>query len=153
MILTDHILNVWPRAIETSRVMVDSKSPVRAMDKGDRLWRDHLVFSYLVLSTTFFVAQHVVRWFSQTKMNQCCSLKGPVTDPTGPSTDPSPVAYRVLRGGSYNRPARRCRSAERSGDWPGYRTWDIGFRLVRTATLFTDGFESGDTSAWSSTIP
>ncbi len=41
------------------------------------------------------------------------------------------AAYRVVRGGSWNGRAVRCRSAIRYGDAPGDRD-DVGFRLSRT---------------------
>ncbi|MFA7242950.1 MAG: formylglycine-generating enzyme family protein [Sulfuricellaceae bacterium] len=52
---------------------------------------------------------------------------GVATDPQGP---PSGRA-RVLRGGSWFGSGGSCRSAERSGNGPGFRSDDIGFRLAR----------------------
>ena len=51
---------------------------------------------------------------------------GPVTDPVGPDDG----VARVLRGGGWRNPARNCRSAYRSGLWPGSRGDYFGFRLV-----------------------
>jgi len=51
---------------------------------------------------------------------------GSVTDPTGSSSG----SARVIRGGSWFSHAGRCRSADRSGSWPGYRDHDLGFRLA-----------------------
>ncbi|MCP4600358.1 MAG: SUMF1/EgtB/PvdO family nonheme iron enzyme [Proteobacteria bacterium] len=53
---------------------------------------------------------------------------GPVTDPVGPSSG----SYRVLRGGSWGNYARRCRSAHRLRNSPGFRGASLGFRLART---------------------
>ena len=53
---------------------------------------------------------------------------GPVTDPGGPESG----SGRVLRGGGWNRLARYVRSASRSSSSPGYRSYGLGFRLVRT---------------------
>jgi formylglycine-generating enzyme required for sulfatase activity len=39
---------------------------------------------------------------------------------------------RVCRGGSFNSPAERCRSALRSNDLPGRRFNDLGFRPARS---------------------
>jgi len=50
-------------------------------------------------------------------------------DPVGPSTG----SYRVLRGGGWDYGARVLRSASRDSGSPGYRSYDVGFRLVRTA--------------------
>jgi len=50
---------------------------------------------------------------------------GRVTDPVGPSS----VALRVRRGGSWNRFGLLCRSANRSGHYPGVRDITLGFRL------------------------
>jgi len=52
---------------------------------------------------------------------------GSVTDPTGPSSG----AHRVDRGGSWSRYAGSCRSAGRSGRFPGFRYGFLGFRLAR----------------------
>ncbi len=51
---------------------------------------------------------------------------GAVTDPTGPASG----VLRVLRGGSYWRYARSCRSAYRNGSWPASRGRSRGLRLL-----------------------
>jgi formylglycine-generating enzyme required for sulfatase activity len=49
------------------------------------------------------------------------------TNPTGPSSG----SCRVLRGGSWDRNARRCRVSYRDGrTFPDYRSYDSGFRLA-----------------------
>jgi formylglycine-generating enzyme required for sulfatase activity len=48
-----------------------------------------------------------------------------VTDPTGPASG----LYRVIRGGSYLKPAEYCRSASRSGYKPSSRNYHHGFRV------------------------
>ncbi|GDY11332.1 hypothetical protein LBMAG53_02090 [Planctomycetota bacterium] len=50
-------------------------------------------------------------------------------DPVGPSGG----ANRILRGGSWLEPAKKCRSANRSGDYPGNRSHDQGLRLAAPA--------------------
>ena len=57
----------------------------------------------------------------------------PVTDPQGPETG----INRVIRGGAFNSEALHCRSAARFEAPPSERSYNIGFRLVRT--LDTDG--------------
>jgi formylglycine-generating enzyme required for sulfatase activity len=52
--------------------------------------------------------------------------KSPAHDPEGPSDG----ANRVVRGGCCYDPARNCRSAFRLRYVPGYRYYDLGFRLV-----------------------
>ena len=52
---------------------------------------------------------------------------GAVADPNGPRSG----SIRVYRGGSWNYFARYCRSANRDGRSPGYRYFDLGFRLLR----------------------
>ena len=54
---------------------------------------------------------------------------GTVTDPLGAGTG----SFRVLRGGSWIGYARHARAANRTFDTPGYRYYDLGFRLSRTA--------------------
>jgi formylglycine-generating enzyme required for sulfatase activity len=51
-------------------------------------------------------------------------VQTPVDDPTGPLGG----SYRVNRGGSWNGPARGCRSANRSHGVPGNRDLTLGFR-------------------------
>ena len=48
------------------------------------------------------------------------------TDPQGPAQG----SYRVLRGGSWDSSARRCRSADRGRSYPSNRIFDHGFRLA-----------------------
>lgn len=50
----------------------------------------------------------------------------PQTNPTGPSSG----SCRVFRGGSWFGNAGRCRMSIRGDDYPGYRCYDLGFRLV-----------------------
>jgi len=50
------------------------------------------------------------------------------TNPRGPSTG----AYRVSRGGSWSYVPQGCRVARRIDGDPGYRDFDVGFRLART---------------------
>jgi formylglycine-generating enzyme required for sulfatase activity len=53
---------------------------------------------------------------------------GPVEDPTGPETG----GERVLRGGSWNSNQNFARCADRFRLNPYYRSFNIGFRCVRT---------------------
>ena len=48
------------------------------------------------------------------------------TDPTGPAKG----AWRVLRGGAFDTPAGRCRSAAREGMDPDKKMPNVGFRVV-----------------------
>lgn len=50
----------------------------------------------------------------------------PLTDPTGPLTG----STRVWRGGSWNNPAWRCRTAFRRGSPPDDRGDSLGFRVI-----------------------
>ncbi|MBM3288248.1 MAG: hypothetical protein FJY88_13005, partial [Candidatus Eisenbacteria bacterium] len=58
------------------------------------------------------------------------SYGGTVTDPTGPGSG----SNRVERGGSWLVNARYCRSAYRSLHTPGYRSYNLGFRLARNGS-------------------
>jgi len=51
--------------------------------------------------------------------------KSPADDPSGPTTG----SIRVFRGGSWYDYAGYCRSADRRGDTPGGRYYDLGFRV------------------------
>jgi formylglycine-generating enzyme required for sulfatase activity len=52
--------------------------------------------------------------------------QNPVTDPPGPPQGTS----HVLRGGSWLSVSYLCRTAYRFSNWPDYRYYDIGFRVV-----------------------
>ena len=52
---------------------------------------------------------------------------------TTPMIDPQGAVKggdRVLRGGSWYGIGRDCRSADRDGNWPDFRYFDVGFRLL-----------------------
>jgi len=55
-----------------------------------------------------------------------CRKQGVVENPQGPTKG----SYRVLRGGCWDDSAQYCRSAYRYNSSPGYRTNNVGFRLV-----------------------
>ena len=52
----------------------------------------------------------------------------PATDPIGPTTG----ADRVMRGGSLDLAATYARVAERSSYTPTFRSYGLGFRIVRS---------------------
>jgi formylglycine-generating enzyme required for sulfatase activity len=63
----------------------------------------------------------------------CADWYGPyppaaVTNPSGPSGG----SDRVIRGGCWHSLSRSCRAASRSRYVPGYRSYDLGFRLARS---------------------
>lgn len=47
-------------------------------------------------------------------------------DPRGPDEG----AFRVVRGGAWDQPAKACRAAHRIAFEPGYRRFNLGFRLA-----------------------
>jgi len=61
-------------------------------------------------------------WYSRTAY-----ARAPTTSPVGPGRGDA----RVIRSGSWQDVAAYCRSANRSGRWPGGRYEDLGFRVVR----------------------
>ncbi|TLU87344.1 MAG: formylglycine-generating enzyme family protein [Chlorobium sp.] len=71
------------------------------------------------------VAEWCSDWFGE-RYYDACKASGTVTNPAGPSSG----FDRVLRGGSWNRPAMFCRTALRNSFAPDYRNAYIGFRLV-----------------------
>ncbi|NUQ62837.1 MAG: SUMF1/EgtB/PvdO family nonheme iron enzyme [Pirellulales bacterium] len=55
----------------------------------------------------------------------------PLEDPTGPEGG----EHQVLRGGGWSGVAPFCRAACRHGSGPGFRVYDLGFRLARTVSF------------------
>jgi len=55
----------------------------------------------------------------------------PAEDPLGPTEGPK----QVIRGGSWNYIAKGCRNAARASKTPETRSFEVGFRPVRTITL------------------
>ncbi len=64
-------------------------------------------------------------WYGDKYYDEC-KAKGTVENSAGPETG----SIRVLRGGHWYSYARSCRSANRGNASPGYRSADVGFRLV-----------------------
>jgi formylglycine-generating enzyme required for sulfatase activity len=58
----------------------------------------------------------------------------PHTSGTLPEKAVSNESIRVLRGGSFDLPPRSVRSADRSGNRPANRFYNVGFRVARTLT-------------------
>jgi formylglycine-generating enzyme len=58
-----------------------------------------------------------------------------VTDPTGTGSSTGPMAYRVLRGGSWFNPAADIRVSFRGFGLPGLQANILGFRLSRTSDI------------------
>ncbi|MCD4652268.1 MAG: formylglycine-generating enzyme family protein, partial [Candidatus Cloacimonetes bacterium] len=60
----------------------------------------------------------------------------PKTNPAGPDENsyvPAKSSYKVRRGGSWNYGADGCRTTFRYMGVPAFHSYDIGFRVVRTA--------------------
>jgi eukaryotic-like serine/threonine-protein kinase len=51
--------------------------------------------------------------------------------PMGDPNNPSRFPLRLIRGGCWYDPARKCRSASRGGCSPGFRIGFVGFRVAR----------------------
>ncbi|MFM8892923.1 MAG: formylglycine-generating enzyme family protein, partial [Planctomycetia bacterium] len=71
----------------------------------------------------FDVHGNVWEWVADWQADR---VESPVTDPQGPPTG----SFRGYRGGSFTTPPAYCRSGFRSGFHPGYRGYDVGFRLA-----------------------
>jgi formylglycine-generating enzyme required for sulfatase activity len=61
-------------------------------------------------------------------------MRGNVWEWTATETTDYSGSNRVVRGGGWINFARNVRSASRFGFAPGFRNFDLGFRLVRTST-------------------
>lgn len=70
---------------------------------------------------------NVLEWCSDWKGNYTSS---PAVDPTGADSGD----IRVLRGGCFHYSARSCRVASRDRNFPSFRHYGIGFRLVLSSS-------------------
>jgi len=68
---------------------------------------------------------NVVEWCSD-RYDKNYYSKSPSVDPEGPNTG----SNRVLRGGGWDSHPSGCRSANRQGITPGWRTVQSGFRII-----------------------
>jgi formylglycine-generating enzyme required for sulfatase activity len=67
---------------------------------------------------------------------------GPVTDPLETRSDLSDKPRRVLRGGSWFKDVKNCRSSARFRSTPGSRNADFGFRISFRPTAMSTAVES-----------
>ena len=116
--------------LTTDQANVDGNSPSGYKPQGDSRQNTVPVNSFVPNALGLYnmhgnVAEWCSDWFGERYYEEC-KASGTVTNPPGPSTG----SDRVLRGGSWNRPAMFCRSALRHYFAPDYRNAYIGLRLV-----------------------
>lgn len=116
--------------LTTEQANYDGNHPYNKNPKGNYLQKTTPVGGYLPNAWGLYdmhgnVWEWCQDWYDE-KYYETCKNQGVVENPTGPEKG----SYRVLRGGSWNSFAPRCRSAFRDGDDPAYRNNDVGFRLV-----------------------
>jgi formylglycine-generating enzyme required for sulfatase activity len=113
------------RSLASDQANFDGNLPYGGAGKGMYLRAPCAVASYPANALGLFdLHGNVWEW--------CRDWYGPyprreVTNPTGAAEGPE----RVFRGGSWYSSARMCRAANRFRLEPGYRNYDLGFRLVR----------------------
>ena len=113
----------WGNALNGDKANCDGNHPCGTMVKGPYRETTVQVGSYAA-NAWGFCDMHGTVW-------EWCNdwhgqyPTGSVTDPLGSSSGDN----RVLRGGGWYSYARNCRSANRGGNRPGYRSGLFGFRL------------------------
>ena len=116
----------WGNALSGDKANCDGNHPCGTTTKGKYLEKTTPVGSYEANAWGLYdMHGNVWEWCADYWNKEYPS--GSVTDPVGPSTG----SYRVYRGGSWSSYARCCRSACRSCYGPGYRSYFLGFRVVK----------------------
>ena len=114
----------WGNALNGDKANCNGNSPCGTTSKGPYKQKTTRIGSYGENPWGFFdmhgnVWEWCVDWDGSYP-------SGAVTDPNGPSLG----SFRVIRGGSWINCARNCRSANRAGRGPDYRSYCLGFRVA-----------------------
>jgi formylglycine-generating enzyme required for sulfatase activity len=116
--------------LTTNEANYNGNYPYNGNAKGKYLKKTSIVASYPPnILGLFDMHGNLWEWcedWYQDWYFEWCKKQGVIENPTGPATG----ELRVLRGGSWDNFAWRCRSANRSNFRPGNRSNRIGFRLV-----------------------
>ena len=119
----------WGNALNGDKANCDGSYPCGTMKKGPYLEKTTPVGRYGANAWGFAdmhgnVCEWCNDWYGRDYYRN-----SHLVDPQGPTAGD----LRVLRGGSWDSLARRCRSANRSGNSPGNRDSRCGFRLCCSA--------------------
>ncbi len=104
--------------------------PYGTREEGPCLKRPSVVGSYQANAFGLYdmhgnIGQWCTDWYDEHYYSV-----SPMNDPSGPNQG----SHHVIRGGNWSYDPDACRSAFRSHNSPGFRTYVLGFRVVRVAS-------------------
>ena len=113
-------------SLSSKQANFNGNFPYGGADKGPYLERTAKVGSYAANAFGLYDMHGNVWEWCQDWYDANYYKNSPKEDPPGPAQ----ASFRVVRGGSWYRIGRRCRSADRYGFGPGYRSGSLGFRVA-----------------------